>query len=83
MKLKTGDIIQYHLDDWSYRIIEISLGRRGGEINYECIDPKGNVDCTSWCHTVEGVLKYIENGKVSIIHREMTPSKQVNGFKFL
>lgn len=81
MELLINDVIQYKHDDWSYIIREINLDFKSDQILYECISPDGGDHTKVWCHTVEGLIEAIEEGKISIIKRG-EPSKKVPKFKF-
>ena len=84
MELLIGDTIQYEYDDWSYVVREIVLGRKNGEVLYDCISPSGKHDTKVWTHTVKGILEFISEGKISVISRtKPKPIKSFPKFKFI
>lgn len=84
MEVNIGDIIQYKYDDWSYKILNIDLKNVGGEVLYQCISPSGEVDVQPvWCHSIKDLIKYIKDGEIIIIHKEIKPTKRLNKLNFI
>lgn len=83
MNILKGHIIQYEYDDWSYIIRDIKVGRKGGEILYECISPEGGDHSKVWTHNLKELKKAIEekDGIYIIGHTDYKPSKNFPKFK--